>query len=105
MQRSDGGVGFFQVDVAGHGAPAAMVSVASHQILSQAIPTKPEGMRLEDLVERINGDWPEDLPYFTMILGEIDPRTRRGSIVQVIRTRFSSGAGDPWNRSETAAFP
>jgi len=82
VQRSDGGVGFFQVDVAGHGAPAAMVSVASHQILSQAILTKPEGMRLEDLVERINGDWPEDLPYFTMILGEIDPRTRRGSIVQ-----------------------
>lgn len=82
VQRSDGGVGFFQVDVAGHGAPAAMVSVASHQILSQALLTKPDGMRLEDLVERINGDWPEDLPYFTMILGEIDSRTQRGAIVQ-----------------------
>jgi serine phosphatase RsbU (regulator of sigma subunit) len=82
VQRSDGGVGFFQVDVAGHGAPAAMVSVASHQILSQAILTKPDGMRLEDLVERINGEWPEDLPYFTMVIGEIDARTRRGAIVQ-----------------------
>ncbi len=82
VQRSDGGVGFFQVDVAGHGAPAAMVSVASHQILSQALLTKPDGMHLEELVERINGDWPEDLPYFTMILGEINPRARRGAIVQ-----------------------
>jgi serine phosphatase RsbU (regulator of sigma subunit) len=82
IRRSDGRVGFFQIDVAGHGAPAALVSVASHQIVSQAILTKPEGVRLEDVVARINGEWPDDLPYFTMILGEIDAKARRGTIVQ-----------------------
>ena len=33
-------------------------------------------------VEQINGEWPEGLPYFTMILGEIDPRVQRATIVQ-----------------------
>jgi len=82
VQRGDREICFFQIDVAGHGAPAALVSVASHQIVSQAILTKPDGTRLEDLVEQINRDWPEGLPYFTMILGEIDPRSGRGAIVQ-----------------------
>ncbi len=31
---------------------------------------------------RINREWPEDLPYFTMILGEIDVEDRRLTIVQ-----------------------
>ncbi|MFC4170787.1 SpoIIE family protein phosphatase [Microvirga sp. GCM10011540] len=82
VRRSDGGIGFFQIDVAGHGAPAALVSVASHQILSQAILTRPDGMRLETLVERINADWPEGLPYFTMVVGEIDVGAQRAAIIQ-----------------------
>jgi serine phosphatase RsbU (regulator of sigma subunit) len=82
VRRTDGGIGFFQVDVAGHGAPAALVSVACHHTLSQAMLTRTQGTHLEEIVAQINEDWPENLPYFTMILGEIDPRGQRASIVQ-----------------------
>jgi serine phosphatase RsbU (regulator of sigma subunit) len=82
LRRNDGGVGFFQVDVAGHGAAAALVSVACHHALSQAILTRTQAMRLEEIVSQINEEWPDDLPYFTMILGEIDPRNERARIVQ-----------------------
>ncbi len=82
LQCNDGRIGFFQVDVAGHGAPAALISVASHHSLSQALLKQSHGMRLEDIAAQINGDWPEDLPYFTMVLGEIDARSGRAAIVQ-----------------------
>lgn len=82
VRRTDGAVGFFQVDVAGHGAAAALVSVACHHALSQAILTRTQGTPLEEIVVQINDEWPEDLPYFTMILGEIDSRSRRASIIQ-----------------------
>jgi len=82
LRRTDGGIGFFQVDVAGHGAAAALVSVACHHALSQAILTRNQGARLDEIAAQINDDWPDDLPYFTMILGEIDPRSRRASVVQ-----------------------
>lgn len=82
LRRTDGGIGFFQVDVAGHGAAAALVSVACHHALSQAILTRNQGTRLDEIAAQINDDWPDDLPYFTMILGEIDPRSRRASLVQ-----------------------
>ncbi|MBJ6127107.1 PP2C family protein-serine/threonine phosphatase [Microvirga splendida] len=82
VRRTDGSVGFFQVDVAGHGAAAALVSVACHHTLSQAILTRTQGTPLEEIAVQINEEWPEDLPYFTMILGEIDPRSRRASIIQ-----------------------
>lgn len=82
VQRNDGGVGFFHVDVAGHGAAAALVSVACHHTLSQALLTRTQGTRLDEIVAQINEDWPEDLPYFTMILGEIDRRNQRAMLVQ-----------------------
>ena len=82
VRRTDGTVGFFQVDVAGHGAAAALVSVACHHALSQTILTRTQGTPLEAIAVQINEDWPEDLPYFTMILGEIDSRAQRASIVQ-----------------------
>jgi serine phosphatase RsbU (regulator of sigma subunit) len=82
VQLGDGRVGFFQIDVAGHGAAAALVSVASHHTLSQALLTQADGVRLDDMVDRINREWPGDLPYFTMILGRIDVRNRRLEIVQ-----------------------
>ena len=81
VQHRDGRIGFFQIDVAGHGAAAALVSVASHHTLSQAILTE-EDARLDEIAARINREWPEDLPYFTMILGRIDVRDRRLTIVQ-----------------------
>jgi serine phosphatase RsbU (regulator of sigma subunit) len=82
VRRTDGAVGFFQVDVAGHGAAAALVSVACHHALSQAILTRTQGTPLEEIAVQINEEWPEDLPYFTMILGEIDSRSQRASIIQ-----------------------
>ncbi|MCC2650273.1 MAG: hypothetical protein K0Q60_428 [Microvirga sp.] len=82
VRRTDGTVGFFQVDVAGHGAAAALVSVACHHALSQTILTRTQGTPLEAIAVQINEEWPEDLPYFTMILGEIDSRSQRASIVQ-----------------------
>ncbi|HEX2554970.1 MAG TPA: SpoIIE family protein phosphatase [Microvirga sp.] len=82
LKRNDGRIGFFQVDVAGHGAPAALISVASHHSLSQALLKQADGMPIEAVAAQINDDWPEDLPYFTMVLGEIDSRTGRGAIVQ-----------------------
>jgi serine phosphatase RsbU (regulator of sigma subunit) len=62
--------------------------VASHHSLSQALLKQASDMRIEEVAAQINSDWPEDLPYFTMVLGEIDPRTGRGAIVQpAIRRR------------------
>jgi serine phosphatase RsbU (regulator of sigma subunit) len=77
-----GRAGFFQLDVAGHGAPAALVSVASHHTLTQALLQRWRNESLAELAERLNRDWPEGLPYCTMILGEIDVATGRGILVQ-----------------------
>jgi serine phosphatase RsbU (regulator of sigma subunit) len=82
VERHDGSVGFFQVDVAGHGAPAALISVASHHTLSQALLKSENSRQIEAIAAEINRDWPEDLPYFTMILGEIDSSTGEAAIVQ-----------------------
>ncbi|UXN72778.1 serine/threonine-protein phosphatase [Devosia sp. A8/3-2] len=72
----------FQIDVAGHGAAAALVSVAGQHTLSQAILTRQQGVLLEDIVAEINRQWPPELPYFTTILGEIDPVRPFARIVQ-----------------------
>lgn len=82
IAQPNGGVGFFQIDVAGHGAAAALVSVAGQHTLSQAILTRPPDARLEDMVAEVNRNWPEELPYFTTILGEIDPEASIARIVQ-----------------------
>ncbi|HZW45920.1 MAG TPA: PP2C family protein-serine/threonine phosphatase, partial [Microvirga sp.] len=82
LERPDGTVGFFQLDVAGHGAPAALMSVASHHALSQALLKQVDGIALSDIASQINAEWSGDLPYFTMILGKIDARSHRGTIIQ-----------------------
>lgn len=82
LQREDGKVSFFQVDVAGHGAPAALVSVASHHILSQALLKRGDNAPLSQIVAEINADWPDDLPYFTMIIGQFDAASGQGAMVQ-----------------------
>lgn len=82
IAQPTGGVGFFQIDVAGHGAAAALVSVAGQHTLSQALLTRGPETRLEDIVAKVNRDWPEDLPYFTTIFGEIDAARPIGRIVQ-----------------------
>ncbi len=82
IAQPKGGVGFFQIDVAGHGAAAALVSVAGQHTLSQAILTRRREDRIEEILAQVNREWPEDLPYFTTILGEIDAAEPIGRIVQ-----------------------
>lgn len=82
LARPDGRVAFFHLDVAGHGAPAALVSVAAYNALSQAALTHPAAETVDHVVRDIHGQWPENLPYFTMIFGELDPVTGMGSFVQ-----------------------
>lgn len=78
----DGRSRIFQIDVSGHGAPAALVSIASHIALKQAMLSAPPAEALSDIIARINRDWAEDLPYFTLLAVEIDPATATASIVQ-----------------------
>lgn len=78
----DGRSRIFQIDVSGHGAPAALVSIASHIALKQALLSAPPCESLADIIARINRDWAEDLPYFTLLAVEIDPATETASIVQ-----------------------
>lgn len=80
--KPNGSVHFFLVDVAGHGAAAALVSVASHYTMTEAILKRTAGENLAEVVAGLNADWPEQLPYFTMVLGELRPETGQGVLVQ-----------------------
>ncbi|MBB3713922.1 serine phosphatase RsbU (regulator of sigma subunit) [Limimaricola variabilis] len=82
VRRSDGRLLFFQVDVAGHGAPAALVSVGAHNLLLQALIESDDRADLAAIVAKINADWPASMPYFTLALGEIDIQRGRGRLVQ-----------------------
>lgn len=77
----DGKLSFFLIDVCGHGAAAALVSVAAHRSVSEAI-IKDKGLPPEEIVQRVCQDWPDDLPCFTMIFGQIDPASGSGSLIQ-----------------------
>lgn len=82
LSLPDGRTRIFQIDVSGHGAPAALVSIASHIALKQAMLSAPPAEALADIIARVNRDWAEDLPYFTLLAVEIDPATATASIVQ-----------------------
>jgi serine phosphatase RsbU (regulator of sigma subunit)/HAMP domain-containing protein len=82
LQQRDGRVVVFQIDVAGHGAAAALVSVASKYTVTQAILQRPPGSDIAALVQTINREWPSDLPFFTLLVAEVDPATGRGELVQ-----------------------
>ncbi|MBW2107433.1 MAG: SpoIIE family protein phosphatase [Deltaproteobacteria bacterium] len=90
-------VGFYVLDVAGHGIPAAMLSVtlskalsaSNHQesLLKQFMPV-PEppyyrlitpAMAVRTLNERFQAD-PETMQYFTMVYGVMDTRSRETAI-------------------------
>lgn len=77
----DGRTRLFQIDVSGHGAAAALVSVMSHIAVKSAVEAMPDEP-LASVVSRINRDWNEDLPYFTMLLVEIDPAAGMARMVQ-----------------------
>lgn len=78
----DGRTRLFQIDVSGHGAAAALVSVMSHFAVRSALVAAAPEEPLAAIVARINAEWNEDLPYFTMLLVEIDPRARIARVVQ-----------------------
>jgi serine phosphatase RsbU (regulator of sigma subunit)/HAMP domain-containing protein len=86
---ADGKVAFFQLDVAGHGASAGLGSAVAHYALSQAFSARgrPGGDRrrryetLEGLAESVNASWPKGLPYFTLLMGELDPLDGSGTLV------------------------
>lgn len=82
LRQPNSAVHFFHIDVAGHGAAAALVSVASHSTLTQAVLKRGTNETLADTVARINADWPEHLPFFTMVLGELNPESGQGVIIQ-----------------------
>src|SRR5215475_237157 len=94
LARPDGRIAFFQLDVAGHGAPAALVSVAAHNALSQAALTHPETETLDQVARDIQRHWPQNLPYFTMIFGELDLTTGKGMFVQAGHPRPLKLGGD-----------
>ena len=82
LQQADGNIIVFQIDVAGHGAAAALVSVASQYTVAQAILQRQPGSSAADLVEQINREWPGELPFFTLLLAEINPEQGHGTLVQ-----------------------
>jgi len=81
IRHGDGRLSFFHIDVCGHGAAAALVSVAAHHLISQAA-VRGASLPPEELVRQASRDWPEDLPFFTMIYGQIDSASGEGSLVQ-----------------------
>ena len=82
LRDPSGRVAFFLIDVAGHGAAAALASVAAHHIVMQAILQRSESEPLVATAEKINSRWPSNLPFFTMILGEVDRMSGKGTLVQ-----------------------
>jgi serine phosphatase RsbU (regulator of sigma subunit) len=82
LRQPNGPVHFFIVDVAGHGAAAALVSVAAHHALTQAVLGRSSGEALSAVAAKLNRDWAASLPYFTMILGELRPEQGSAVLVQ-----------------------
>jgi serine phosphatase RsbU (regulator of sigma subunit) len=82
LRQPNGPVHFFLADVAGHGAAAALVSVASRSAIAQVVLRRQAGDSLGEAMAAVNDDWPEHLTYFTMILGELRPEDGQGTLVQ-----------------------
>jgi len=79
---SEGRVGLLQVDVAGHGAAAGLVSVAAHLGSRRALRSlKAEG-RLSDAIKKLNAYWNPEMTYFTLVAVQFDTNDGRGRMVQ-----------------------
>ena len=79
LELHDGRVALFQIDVAGHGAAASLVSVAAHLEMWRALDA---ALEPKAVMEEINRNWWGELPYFTAILVMFDPGSATGRIVQ-----------------------
>jgi len=79
---SEGRVGLLQVDVAGHGAAAGLVSVAAHLGSRRALRSlKAEG-RLADAIKKLNAYWNPEMTYFTLVAVQFDTNDGCGRMVQ-----------------------
>jgi serine phosphatase RsbU (regulator of sigma subunit) len=81
VQASDGRVRFFLIDVAGHGAQAALVSMTAHTLLTEALMAGSD-RSLVEILAVLNRDWPQGLPYLTLVLGDYHPDEHRFALVQ-----------------------
>ena len=75
-------VGLFQVDVAGHGAAAGLVSVSSHSSVKGALHRLSLGETIPDVISGVNRNWNRHLTYFTVAAAELDPENGIGRMVQ-----------------------
>jgi len=79
LELHDGRVALFQIDVAGHGAAASLLSVAAHLEMWRALDA---ASGTKAVMEEINRNWWGELPFFTAILVMFDPESSTGRIVQ-----------------------
>ena len=80
FQFADGVVGFYVLDVSGHGVVAALQAVALTRVLAATWPRRPADPSPAQLLERLNREFPvdPDVPqYFTFLGGTLDPSTGR----------------------------
>jgi HAMP domain-containing protein len=102
LRQPNGSVHFFLADVAGHGAAAALVSVAARYTMTEAILRRSAGQSLAETVSGLNEDWPEHLTYFTWCLANCALRRGKGSLSRQAIHRPSScaaqGCRASWNR-------
>ncbi|QVL47467.1 MAG: SpoIIE family protein phosphatase [Thiocapsa sp.] len=93
FRLNDRDLGFYHLDVAGHGVPSAMMSVTLSRTLSAELGeghlvAPPEGERrvkapdavVADLNRRFQSG--DNAPYFTMVYGYIDTHSGRGELCQ-----------------------
>ena len=95
FEMNDGQVGFYLLDVSGHGVPAAMLSVTLSMVLTPDVtrgsPLKrlnpqtqqPEVLRPDAVIRDLNMRFQsKDERYFTMIYGLIDPASSTLTLAQ-----------------------
>lgn len=79
---SDTRVGLFQIDVAGHGAAAGLVSMAAHISARRALRGIKQGTDLAQSVQTMNTHWSPELTYFTAVFAEFDASKHVVRLVQ-----------------------
>lgn len=82
LELSEDRAGLFQVDVAGHGAAAGLVSVAAHIGARRALRSLKPGDSLAKAARTLNAHWNPEMTYFTLALTEFDTRANTGRLVQ-----------------------
>lgn len=82
FRLSENRVGLFQIDVAGHGAAAGLVSVAAQIAARRALRSLKPHINLAGAMSTLNAHWNSELTYFTMVMAELDATSNTGRLVQ-----------------------